>query len=278
MASTHRQRRKLVRRLEKEAPSMFSPALRHRQKVLARQSGQPIDGKAKQAPAAPKADTDAGREYAALRVALHEDLLKLHDIASVEARNPKKVEMAKTYTDWVEGVLKAGEEGQAAQDEIVSTMMVWAIDTREFDYALRIAAHVLKFGLALPERYKREPACFLAEVVAETSLKMADSASHEVLLRVLALVDGFDMPDPAKAKLHKALGRSFARKAEAFDPAAESAPAGGKAAYTQQALEHFLRAFELDATCGVKTDIKTLERQLKALSDQASCNEPDGSQ
>ena len=52
----------------------------------------------------------------------------------------------------------------------------------------------------------------------------------------------------------------------AFDPTADNAPAGGKAAYTEQALDYMNRALVLDKACGVKTDIKALERQLKTLS------------
>lgn len=250
---------------------MFSPALRHRQKILAAQAGAPIEQDAKFAPDEPAPDTAVGQEYAALRVLLHDDLRQLGDIQSIEARNPKKAEMAKDFADWIEGVLDAGEEGHAAQDEILVTNMVWALDYRDFDYALRLAAHVLRFNLILPERYNRTPACFVAEQIAETSLAHKDAVTHEQLLQTLALVapeqgPAFDMPDQALAKLHKAIGRSFARKAEAFDPTAENAPAGGKAAYTEQALEQCQRALALDHNVGVKKDIQTLERELKKLS------------
>jgi len=249
---------------------MVSPFRRRQQMVRALQSGAALAAvKSAGAPRAePQAGTEAGQEYAALRVLLHADLLKLADVQSIEARNPMKAEMATAFADWIEGVLAAGEQGIAAQDEILVTNMIWAIDYRDFDYALRLAAHVLKFGLVLPERYNRTPACFIAEDIAEVSLAQKDAVSHEQLLAVLGLTEGFDMPDAAKAKLHKAIGRSFARKAEAFDAAADNAPAGGKAAYTEQALEQCKRAFELDQNVGVKSDIRTLERELKKLSAQ----------
>lgn len=250
---------------------MVSPFRRRQQMVRALQStGRAAPDAA--APAAPPevpADTAAGQEYAALRVLLHDDLRRLADVASIEARNPMKAEMARDFTAWIEGVLIAGQHGAAAQDEIVVTNMIWAIDYRDFDYALRIGAHVLAHGLVLPERYNRTAACFLGEEIAELSLAHKEMVSHDQLLRVLAMVEAFDMPDPARAKLHKAIGRSYARKADDFDPAADNAPAGGKAAYTEQAIEHLKRALALDTNVGVKTDIRTLERQLKALSEQA---------
>lgn len=251
---------------------MVSPFRRHQQMVRALQSGAAAVASPNAAPAEPDTGTEAGQEYAALRVLLHDDLRKLADVASIEARNPMKAEMARDFADWIEGVLAAGEQGHAAQDEILVTNMVWALDYRDFDYALCLAEHVLRFNLVLPERYNRTAACFVAEEIAEISLAQKDAVSHEQLIRTLELIHGFDMPDAALAKLHKAIGRSFARKAETFDPTADNAPAGGKAAYTEQALEQCQRAFVLDRNVGVKKDIQTLERELRKLSDQSDAS------
>jgi len=244
---------------------MFSPALHHRQRLLAEQAGT---GRERESLPPPAADTQAGQEYAALRVLLHDNLRTLADIASIEARNPRKAEFAKAFAAWIEGVLAAGEEGSAAQDEIVVTNMVWAIDYRDIDYALRLGGHVLKFGLVMPERYNRTAACFLAEDIATLALGQHERVSLDQLLHVLELVEGADMPDQAKAKLHKAIARAYRRKADDFDPAADNAPAGGKAAYVEEALVQAKRALQLDNDVGVKTDIRELERQLKALTRQ----------
>lgn len=245
---------------------MVSPFRRHQQMVRGLKSAGPNHVSHRAAPAEPKPDTEAGLEYATLRVVLHDNIRTMHDIDSVEARNPMKAEFAKTFADWIEGVLAAGEQGLAAQDEILVTNMIWALDYHDYDYALRIGAHVVKFGLVLPERFKRTPACFLAENIAETALEQHELVSLEQLLQLLALVDGADMPDQAKAKLHKAIGRAYDRKAEDFDPAADNAPAGGKAAFITEALVHLNRARVLDPGVGVKTDIKRLDAQLKKLA------------
>lgn len=244
---------------------MFSPALRNRQRKLAAQAGT-AEIAAHAAPPPPSADTQAGLEYASLRVLLYDNLRTLSDIASIEARNPKKAEFAIPFTEWIEGALAAGEQGIAAQDEILVTNLVWAIDYRDFDYALRLGAHVLRFNLVMPERYNRTAACFLAEEIATVALTQHELVTLEQLVQVLALVEGADMPDQAKAKLHKAIGRAYRRRGEDFDPNADNAPAGGKAAFVSEALTHFNRAKQLDDDCGVKTDIRDLERQLKALA------------
>jgi hypothetical protein len=246
---------------------MVSPFRRHKQMVHGLKSAGPnhVSHRTTLAAPEPQTDTPAGQEYAALRVLLHDNLRALADTASIEARNPMKAEFAKAFADWIEGVLQAGELGAAVQDEILVTNMVWAIDYRDFDYSLRLGAHALKHGLILPERYNRTAACFLAEDIATVALAQHELVSLEQLLQVLDLVDGADMPDPAKAKLHKAIGRAFRRRAEAFDPSADNAPAGGKSAFATEALTHLQRALALDNSVGVKTDIKDLERLLKAL-------------
>ena len=251
---------------------MFSPALRHRQRVLAQQSGE---AKAEaSAPEELKPSTAAGQEYAALRVLLHDNLRTLSDIASHEARVPVKVELARAFAPWIEGVLAA--EGQAAQDEILVTNLVWAIDYRDFDYALRLAAHAIRHGLAMPEKFTRTPACYLAEEVATIANAEFDAVSLDHLLAVSALVEGHDMHDAVRAKLLKAIGRRYARRAEEFDPAADNAPAGGKAAYVETALENLRRALQLDSNVGVKKDIERLEREAKKLAPGEGGEPPQG--
>jgi len=254
---------------------MVSPFRRHKQMVHGLKSAGPNHVSHRVVTAAPElqATTPAGQEYAALRVLLDDNLRTLADVASIEARNPMKAEFAKEFTHWIEGVLMAGEKGQAVQDEILTTNMVWAIDYRDFDYAIRLGAHVLKFNLVLPSRYNRTPACFLAEEIATISLTQKELVTLEQLVQILALVEGADMPDQAKAKLHKAIGRGYRQRAKDFDPAADNAPAGGKAAFVDAALAQMKRALELDGNVGVKKDIQELERQLAALTAAADAQQ-----
>lgn len=207
---------------------MTSPALRHRQKVLARQSA-PATALAGRAPPAPMVSEDglAGTEYATLLTVLHEYLRSMADIQSHELRIPKKIEYARDFKDWVDGVVEAD---RPVQDEILVTMMIWAIDARDFDTALRLASFVLRHGLILPERYSRTPACFIAEEVAELALTQHEDVPHEVLLQIAQLVDGHDMPDPVTAKLQKALGRGWKRKAEDAEAVDENGAAGDRRA------------------------------------------------
>lgn len=256
---------------------MLSPMRAHKQRVLAIKAGRtPLDKTRSTAPTAlpsPGNDTPEGREYAALRVALHDNLRTLSDIQSHEARIPKKAEFARTYTAWIDGALVAGESGQAVQDEILVTNLVWAVDYRDYDYALRLGEHAIRHHLTLPPGYTRTPACFLAEEIADAALEQADSVSLDQLLRLSALIDGADMPDPVRARLHKALGRAFGRRADAFDPADDCAPAGGKMAWLVESGEHYRRALALDANAGVKKDLERLARAIKAAATQETLPE-----
>lgn len=255
---------------------MSSPFRRHRQNVLARKAAAAAGKRtgavrnASPAPAsAPRAPEggEAGHEYAALLAVLHDNLRSLSDIQSHEQRQPKKREYAEAFRNWIEGVLGAD---QPVQDEILVTNMIWAIDYRDFDYALRLARFVIRHGLTLPERYNRTPACFVAEEIAELALSQHEAVPHDVLMSIAFLVEGHDMPDPVTAKLLKAVGRSWKRKAEDFDPSGESGAAGGAGAYAETAKACFKRALELDENVGVKVDIRKTEALQKKLAEQAN--------
>lgn len=248
---------------------MTSLARRHRERALAAQAGKSVAGavEAGQAVAMPETG-EVASEYRALYAVLQDNLRSLSDIQSIEGRNPIKREMAETFRAWVDGALAAGADGNAAQDEIVAQMMVWAIDYRDFERALDIGEHVLRFGIKLPERYLRTPACLLAEDIATAVLAEPELATLEQIVRLARLTGGYDMPDQARAKLLKAMGRAYAKAAEDFDPEADSAPAGGKAALLHAALDAFKRALQLHKVIGVKKDIERLERLVEPPAGQ----------
>lgn len=243
---------------------MTSPFLMNRQRRLAALAGE---ANAIAAPAAPDASTAAGQEYAALKVRLDDNLRQLADVESHEARKPLKAEFIQTFAPWVDGIIAADAP---VQDEIVLTCMVWAIDVGDFAEAVRLGEFALRHGLQMPERYKRGVACFLREDIAEIALQQPDAVDLPLLVKIEGLTAAADMPDPAKAKLHKALGRAWAAKAEAFDPTDENAPAGGKAAFTEEALQQLRRALTLDSKAGVKKDIEQLDRRLRDLQAAAA--------
>lgn len=239
---------------------MTSPALRHRQQklaALASSRAAPTAGPV--APPMPETGPGAS-EYQQLLIALGDDRRRLQDIQSIERKVEAKRAMIGRYLPWVEGALAAET---AAQDEIVARMLLWSMDVGDWPLALRIAAHVLAHGLALPEGFSRKPATAIAEEAAEAGLKKPPQIDGKTLLHVAELTAGLDMHDQVRAKLEKAIALAFLAAADAFDPEAESAQAGGKPALLQAALDHFARALELDKNSGVKKQIERLTAELK---------------
>lgn len=236
---------------------MFSPALRNRQRILAEMASgaSPSSGGAAMPTEGPVAS-----EYQQLLAALQIDMNRLRQIQATDKKIEAKRGMIGQYLPWVEGALAAQT---AAQDEIVGNMLVWSLDIADWDLAYRLAEHFLRHGLALPERYKRQPATLIAEQVAEAGLAPVPTVDHFTLQRFDVLVRGSDMHDQVRAKLYKALGLAFQRAADAFDPTADNAVAGGKSALLQNARDCFQSALTLDKGAGVKKLIEALDRELK---------------
>jgi len=239
---------------------MFSPALRHRQKKLAAkavESGSSGDV----APDRQHSGAEA-TEYELLLAALGEDMARLRDIQSTEAKIAAKRDMIARYQPHVNATLEAATEtGKAVQDELLATIMLWHIDIGATVTALDIAEHVLRFGLRMPERFQRTPACVVAEEIATAALAAIGQDQDydlQTLLRTAQLTEPFDMPDVARAKLHKAIGLQLIREADAEADKGETAVAGAQRHARTQALESLRRALALAPKIGVKKEIERL--------------------
>lgn len=257
--------------------SSFSPALANRQRVLAQLSTSAMlaehAARAGAAPAMPEAGPVAS-EYNSLLAALHEDLRRLSEIQSRDAKVALKRKLIEAYRPWVAGVLTAEPDAQAPQDEIVVTVFIWALDIRDWRLALEAGAHITRNGLQLPERFHRTAGGLLVSEIAEAAINEPSSVPHDVLLGVtIGEGPAWDMKDETRARLHRAIGESWARAAEAFDPNAESAPAGGKAMLVDAALTALREATRLHSKVGVKKQIEHLECEARRLATEAGAVE-----
>ncbi|MGN6655734.1 MAG: phage terminase small subunit [Rhodanobacter sp.] len=212
---------------------MPSPAQMHRQRMLAQITAEAA-GESATAQA-------TGSAYDLMRAKLAEDKRSLKALQSREAKIELKRKLLPEYAAWVDGVIAADKP---VQDDVVATVMVWAIDTGNIAPALAVAAYMLKHDLKLPEHYKRDLPTTLVEEIADEAGRPGNTVTAAQLLQVGALTEGRDMPDEVKSKLHKAIGLALR----------DTAPA--------QALEHLQRALQLNARSGVKSDISKLEKQL----------------
>lgn len=233
---------------------MLTPAQRHFQKVMAERRGL--------------ADEESDIQRTAHEQILHRlrmDLSRLSGVQSEETKAEMKKSMLPEYEGWIEGTLD-GDSGR--QDEVITRLMVWAIDCRDYALALRLGRYVVRHGLTLPDNFNRTAATFLTEEISKPLLTLAAadadadlSSGIAMLEEVAGIVADSDMPDVVRAKLCKA--RALARRG-ATEITAKA-----------EALALFREALTRNPNAGVKKEIATLAREVKKLSADSGTGESD---
>lgn len=209
-----------------------SPARAHYQQTLAAQA--PSEDR--------PMDRAAVNAYELMLLKLAEDKRRLKDIQSLERKADVKRELLPEYAAWIDGVL-AGDSG--LQDDVFMTVLVWTIDIGDIERAIPLAAYAIRHDLAMPDQYKRTPACLIAEETADIALK-GIAVAAPLLQAVAALTDGHDMPDEVRAKLHKAIGYALR-----------------DAGQLVEARDRLAHALALHDKVGVKKDIERLDTAIK---------------
>lgn len=235
---------------------MLTPAQRHFQKVMAERRGQ--------------ADEESDIQRTAHEQILHRlrmDLSRLSGVQSEETKAEMKKSMLPEYEGWIEGTLD-GDSGR--QDEVITRLMVWAIDCRDYALVMRLGRYVVRHGLTLPDNFNRTAATFLTEEISKPLLTLAAadadadlSSGIAVLDEVAEIVADSDMPDVVRAKLCKA--RALSRRG-ATDIATKA-----------EALALFREALTRNPNAGVKKEIATLAREVKKLSADGGTGENEAS-
>ena len=233
---------------------MLTPAQRHFQKVMAERRGQ--------------ADEESDIQRTAHEQILHRlrmDLSRLSGVQSEETKAEMKKSMLPEYEGWIEGTLD-GDSGR--QDEVITRLMVWAIDCRDYVLVMKLGRYVVRHGLTLPDNFNRTAATFLTEEMSKPLLTLAAadadadlSSGIAVLDEVADIVADSDMPDVVRAKLCKA--RALARRG-ATDITTKA-----------EALALFREALTRNPNAGVKKEIATLAREVKKLSADSGTGEGD---
>lgn len=233
---------------------MLTPAQKHFQKVMAERRGQ--------------ADEESDIQRTAHEQILHRlrmDLSRLSGVQSEETKAEMKKSMLPEYEGWIEGTLD-GDSGR--QDEVITRLMVWAIDCRDYALAMKLGRYVVRHGLTLPDNFNRTAATFLTEEMSKPLLTLAAtdadadlSSGVAVLDEVADIVTDSDMPDVVRAKLCKA--RALSRRG-ATDITTKA-----------EALALFREALTRNPNAGVKKEIATLARDVKKLSADGGTGEGD---
>ena len=164
----------------------------------------------------------------------------------------------RSYESYVQGVL---EGGQGAQDEVLTTVMVWRFDAGDFTGGLDIATYVLEHKMVMPDRFARTLGCLVAEEVATAAFKaqkVGEPFDLAILHRTAELTDAEDMPDQARAKLFLAMGRAT------LEGITEETP--GQPGQLQAGVDLLKKAIALHDACGGKKDLERAERLLNKLA------------
>ena len=178
-----------------------SPARAHMQTHVAAARATADDGNL--------ADRAMATGYELMLAQMYEHKRRLKEVQSLEKKAEIKRQYLPAYADYVAGALEADGGGQ---DDVLTTIMVWRIDTGDFAGAIDIARYVIAHGLVMPDQYQRNTATLIAEEIAEAALK-AIAAGQAFDIKIVAeastLTNAADMPDEVRAKLYKAGGYLF---------------------------------------------------------------------
>ncbi|MGS3290674.1 phage terminase small subunit [Klebsiella michiganensis] len=220
---------------------MLTPAQKHFQKVMAERHGKTDE----------QSDT-ARTAHEQIMHRLRMDQSALKRVQSDQAKAAMKRQLLPHYEGWIEGTLD-GDSGR--QDEVIVTLMVWAIDAGDYALAVRIGRYVVTHGLLMPDRFNRTAATVLVDEICDPILVQVKADDTTDVTPYLAALDevaeftaGSDMPDVVRAKLCKA--RAFALR-------------NGTTEEQITALELLRQALTLDAGAGVKKEIDRLARVVK---------------
>ena len=182
---------------------------------------------------------------------------RLKQVQSDQGKASLKAQLLPEYVPYVQGVLEAGN---GAQDEVLTTIMLWRIDAADYPGALEVAEYVIKHNLKMPDRFERSTGTLIAEEIANAALK-AQKAGERFPLAILypaeTLTAYQDMPDQARAKLHLAIGKAK------LAPVIDDETAKSNLVALEEAGQHLAKAIDLHSNCGGKKDLERVDRLLK---------------
>ncbi|WP_115667070.1 phage terminase small subunit [Klebsiella pneumoniae] len=233
---------------------MLTPAQKHFQRVMAERHGKTDE----------QSDT-ARTAHEQIMHRLRMDQSALRRVQSDQAKAAMKRQLLPHYEGWIEGTLD-GDSGR--QDEVIVTLMVWAIDAGDYALASRIGRYVVTHSLLMPDRFNRTAATVLVDEICDPILVQVKADDTTDVTPYLAVLDevaeftaGSDMPDVVRAKLCKA--RAFALR-------------NGTTEEQSTALALLRQALTLDAGAGVKKEIERLARVVKKAAAAAGASGDDG--
>jgi hypothetical protein len=180
-------------------------------------------------------------------VALESDLYRLKEIQSHARRNEvKKAELLPRYREYLESLLR---DNQPRTPAIIVRNLIWAIDTADYDWALRLGLFAVAHQLPTPDGFRRDIRnLFVGDMSSGALALHKDNQPAEWILNLHTLADGkWDLIDEVRADLNKAAATEMER-ANCFD----------------HALTFYRLADKLNPRVRVQRAITRLEKLLEA--------------
>ena len=168
------------------------------------------------------------------------DWQSLQGIQSQAKKNELKADFLPFYKPWIDGTLAAGVSGQ---NDMLVKLMVWALDTHDFDTATNIAEFALLNNMVMPEPFTRDVATVYAEQFASEIIKNIENTNEyaDTLAKAIEVTNDHDMPDQVRAKLYRAYGNAL------------------KTDKPSEAINAYEKAIKLDEAVGAKSDLAKLK-------------------
>lgn len=209
---------------------------------------------------APEQSMVGATSYELQLAQLAQDRARLKQIQSQQGKQQLKRQILPAYVPYVDGVLSAG---RGAQDDVLTTVMLWRIDAGDFAGGLDIAGYVIEHKLKMPDRFERTTGCLIAEEVADAALNAQKAGNHfdlDVLIRAGTLTADQDMPDQVQAKILLATGRAHAALV------IDDTPGAFDLVNLETARRCISSAIELHSNCGGKKDLERIDRLIKKFA------------
>lgn len=197
--------------------------------------------------------------YELMLVQLHDDVLRIKNVKSTEGKNAVKAEIFPNYQAWIDGVIdtfKGGHTAHSRQDDVFAQCFVWAVDLLNLPLVETMLSVMLSGSMQLPERFKRAPADFAVEEIADAVIVAQQALPLEQMHRIEDLTAERDLHDEVRAKWLKAMGTLY----ESFDELEPLKLAAG----------YFDRALALDSKVGVKQRLDKLKKAIKKLTESSA--------
>lgn len=205
--------------------------------------------------------------YQEMRMALQGDQGRLKMLKATERKVEMKANLFENYVPYIDGIL---ETRPNVQDDVLATMLVWAVDINNYDYALDIMEYMLQAKINMPDAFERSVATFVYEQVALKQIDLLSAEEDEpfnldVLLKLEQLLhqekkfpeNALDMVDQVKARFLVALGRAELKTINGKTP--------NDLALAKSAKEHLETAIRLDDRCRGKKDRDSANKLITDL-------------